>query len=610
MKILKYVHRQDSGFKLTAGKSGETGLNLSNEIFSLIDKGKMSLGEERDVTFIIHKEDYIKALCFIVLKLPLYQSSSKDYQEIKDFNETLKLLFERVNNFFGVEDTVEYTVNLYYRTDGRIYLNNLRINKFSIRDFLVENNSIISFEENSDGSLTLRVISGITEDLTEESTEGTVQEVLNLPLQKISYGAPGTGKSHGIKKFFDDIKINEKTQVFRTTFHPDSDYSTFVGAYKPTMDGDKIVYTFVPQIFLKAYVAAWESQENMQPIFLIIEEINRGNCAQIFGDIFQLLDRKDNGESEYPVKADQDIQNYLAKAFADCDDLPETIKSGEELQLPSNLYIWATMNTSDQSLFPIDSAFKRRWDWEYMPIKYSNKNWVINIQGVEYSWVAFQKIVNDKVYKINHSEDKMLGDFFVKADDQDTITEKVLLNKILFYLWNDVCKDGEGEIFKKDEKTDLTFSDLYGAEGSKNLIAMMEYLGVDEIEDDNANGDANGATNGNKPKGKRPKYSINGDGDYTTPETVTTVISRYAEEHPDMSVDEMIDFWNTISERENLLTKSWEKSPNDNSTTPRRTEIKWNNKSVWVVRGWTEQIFQPFINNVKEKLEIDIVKIN
>ena len=189
-------------------------------------------------------------------------------------------------------------------------------------------------------------------------------------LQKIYYGAPGTGKSYTINEVTKNVNSDF---VFRTTFHPDSDYSTFVGAYKPTMkklpiynsqNGDKIgeeekiAYSFVAQSFLKAYVTAWQNRE--QSVYLVIEEINRGNCAQIFGDLFQLLDRKEDGVSEYPIKADQDMQDYLKEKFADCDGLPEKIKSGDELQLPSNLYIWATMNTSDQSLFPIDSAFKRR----------------------------------------------------------------------------------------------------------------------------------------------------------------------------------------------------------------------------------------------------------
>ncbi len=509
----------------------------------------------------------------------------------------------------------------------------------------------------------------------------------SLPLQQIFYGAPGTGKSNGIKKIIKEHNIDEKTQVIRTTFHPDSDYSTFVGAYKPTMEypnnkaytvgqlidklseikntgctypcqkfaakywyalkqlsateikeiisacgftdsmkveidksipvgeelaknntDSKIVYSFVPQAFLKAYVAAWKNPN--EKVFLVIEEINRGNCAQIFGDIFQLLDRKDNGESEYPIKADQDIRKFLAKEFADVVGLEDDIQSGEELVLPANLHIWATMNTSDQSLFPIDSAFKRRWDWEYVPITYANGNWVIEIGDLRYSWVSFQKIVNKKVYDINHSEDKMLGDFFVKANDQDVITEKVLINKILFYLWNDVCKDGEGDIFKKDEKTDLTFSDLYGSNGTTNLVAMMEYLGVEQIEDDDIdeNDDINSDTQGGTKK--RPRYSIDNTGkSYTTPNSVVQIISNYAQNNPDMSVEEMIETWNRIAGRNNLLTDSYEKSPNDNSKTPRRTEITWNGKSVWVARGWTEELFQTFIENVKT-LRIDIVKVN
>lgn len=508
----------------------------------------------------------------------------------------------------------------------------------------------------------------------------------SLPLQQIFYGAPGTGKSCGIKKIIKEHNIDEKTQVIRTTFHPDSDYSTFVGAYKPTMvnpvnklysvgqlidklseikntgctypcqkfaakywyalkqlsateikeiisacgftdsmkveidksipvgeelaknnTDSKIVYSFVPQAFLKAYVAAWQNPE--QPVFLVIEEINRGNCAQIFGDIFQLLDRKD-GVSEYPIKADQDIRDYLAKEFAGY-DMDANILSGEELVLPANLHIWATMNTSDQSLFPIDSAFKRRWDWEYVPIKYANGNWVIEIGECRYSWVSFQKIVNKKVYEINHSEDKMLGDFFVKANDQDVISEKVLINKILFYLWNDVCKDGEGDIFKKDEKTDLTFSDLYGSNGTTNLIAMMEYLRVEKIEDDDMveNDETNSDTQGGT--GKHPKYSINGSEEiYSTPDSVIKIISDYAQAHPDMSVQDMIATWNRITGRNNLLIDSWVKSPNDNSRTPRRTEITWNNKSVWVARGWTEELFQTFIENVKKELGIEIKRAN
>lgn len=365
--------------------------------------------------------------------------------------------------------------------------------------------------------------------------------------QIIYYGAPGTGKSHKIKAQLEGVS---KENIFRTTFHPDSDYSTFVGAYKPTMEkpmdkiyakgeliskltkmkeggvtyspqkfgakywrslkqlnlSDKkdilqacgmsdnytvefdkgvavgeeylacskesrIIYSFVPQAFLNAYIQAYNKSE--EKVYLIIEEINRGNCAQIFGDLFQLLDRDANGKSEYGIKADADLKSFLEEELGE--DNPG-IKDGE-LCLPSNLYIYATMNTSDQSLFPIDSAFKRRWDWEYEPIKYKNTGWKIVIDGTGYSWVSFQRIVNEKILRANNSEDKMLGDYFVNPSD-GVITDKVLLNKILFYLWNDVCKDGEGDIFKVGETEDISFSELYGENGIKTLKKMMFYLGV------------------------------------------------------------------------------------------------------------------------------------
>ena len=308
--------------------------------------------------------------------------------------------------------------------------------------------------------------------------------------QVIFYGAPGTGKSHRIKEQLEGVS---KENIFRTTFHPDSDYSTFVGTYKPTkgkrplyglnggltvrlnngkedLDEDIITYKFIPQAFLNAYMQAYRKPN--ENVYLIIEEINRGNCAQIFGDLFQLLDRDENGKSEYTIKADADLKAFLEDELEKDSD---AIKDGE-LCLPSNLYIYATMNTSDQSLFPIDSAFKRRWDWEYEPIKYKNTDWEIVIDKQnKYSWVAFQKEVNKRIFDATHSEDKMLVDYFVNPSD-GVITADLLRNKILFYLWNDVCKDGEGDIFRTSETDEVQFSDLYGEGGKNKLLAMLNYL--------------------------------------------------------------------------------------------------------------------------------------
>lgn len=339
--------------------------------------------------------------------------------------------------------------------------------------------------------------------------------------QQIYYGAPGTGKSHRIKEQLEGVS---KENIFRITFHPDSDYSTFVGAYKPTRsqrplyglfgketvrlkDGedlseDIITYKFIPQAFLNAYMQAYRRPD--ENVYLIIEEINRGNCAQIFGDLFQLLDRDEYGVSEYTIKADADLKAFLEDEMGEDND---AIKDGE-LCLPSNLYIYATMNTSDQSLFPIDSAFKRRWDWEYEPIKYKNTNWVIDIQGETYSWVSFQKEINRRILESTSSEDKMLGDYFVNPSN-GIITEKMLLNKILFYLWNDVCKDGEGDIFKVSDTEDVSFSELYGDGGKQKLVGMMNYLGVELVQEDIDEDDENEVEDSDKKDNTR--YSINGE---------------------------------------------------------------------------------------------------
>lgn len=345
-----------------------------------------------------------------------------------------------------------------------------------------------------------------------------------LPLQQIYYGAPGTGKSYEINE------ITKGYSTIRTTFHPDSDYSTFVGAYKPVMaestvyglqgepikvsQGDekielkepRITYSYVKQAFLKAYLSAWQKYaqggNQVAPQFLVIEEINRGNCAQIFGDLFQLLDRSDNGFSTYPIEADSDLQNEIKKAFADGGEyelgkefsvdsavvgytsndgnkLSDDIKNGRVLLLPNNLYIWATMNTSDQSLFPIDSAFKRRWDWRYVKIADAGKGWKIKC-GDEYcDWWTFVEKVNQKIAKETSSDDKKLGYFFCKPPKDSTIIpEDKFVGKVLFYLWNDVFKDGNISLFKvsNDDQAEISFDAFYGNDNQVNIEAIKSFL--------------------------------------------------------------------------------------------------------------------------------------
>ena len=344
------------------------------------------------------------------------------------------------------------------------------------------------------------------------------------PRQIIYYGAPGTGKSHTIKKEEDEGKIT----CIRTTFHPDSDYATFVGCYKPhkIKDSQCLTYEFVEQAFLEAYKQAWMNPE--EEIALVIEEINRGNCAQVFGDIFQLLDRSDDGWSTYPIKADTDIAEHLKELriqgyTATMNKRFGLDKEGKDrypdrdwfgfMALPPNMSILATMNTSDQSLFPIDSAFKRRWDWKYIKIKKGKKEngeelgWNIQIkdangepvkiidENTTLSWWNFIQKVNEIIASMTSSADKQLGYFFCKpsekaneTDEKPTIiTADTLVGKVIFYLWNDVFKDygfEDASLFtyqeekngKKTEK-DLAFADFYDEEGEQvNTVRLVDFL--------------------------------------------------------------------------------------------------------------------------------------
>lgn len=456
----------------------------------------------------------------------------------------------------------------YGNPDGSINLKNFFLDKLhlsveeNIEDFyalkkISETDYILSyFPKDTEFSEVAEFFFSQNTDISGEKELKEHDEMLDQPLQLIYYGAPGTGKSFTIDK-----TTNENNSV-RTTFHPDSDYASFVGAYKPTMENvpiyatyqtkegsygeyltktdkhpgteRKIVYKYVPQAFLKAYVEAWKryaaGEDN--PYYLVIEEINRGNCAQIFGDLFQLLDRNNMGCSSYAISADEDIAQFLREDDKGFGKLTEEQKNtisgfvlvkdsgveehiglevlnGSKLLLPPNLRIWATMNTSDQSLFPIDSAFKRRWNWEYMPIEYdpTDKNtnerlaWKLEVRGKMYYWGDFLAYINPKILKLTMSEDKQMGYFFAKPDKRgtdgrlDVISEKVFVNKVLFYLWTDVFKDydlTEDPFVYENEgsktRTAYRFTDFFPVENNDMLAKFVEGFKlpvVGEQSDDN-----------------------------------------------------------------------------------------------------------------------------
>lgn len=571
-EITKHINDTNASYRhVGAGDAKNTDLFLDNDHFDMF----RDCGEQVTVRF--DKTNLTQAILFIASILPRKYDQSANHYVINYSNTfvidqlaILDALFKEngvpVNTITQVWNARKDVLKKNGEIDNRFYFNNLlkdvefknhngdiQTTKFSIRNYLAGGFSNLNIKKALDGIFDIR-IDNVTEPYDDGKEDGLEDIALSsseyhdeFNRQQIYYGAPGTGKSYKIKGILDSNNV-PKDNVFRTTFHPDSDYSTFVGAYKPTMrklmdkiytkeeliskltemknggvtyspqkfgakywrslkllnladkkdilqacgmsdnytvefdkgiavgeeylagsEESRIIYSFVPQTFLNAYIRAYQTDDN---VYLIIEEINRGNCAQIFGDLFQLLDRDANGKSEYTIKADADLRTFLEEKLGEG---KPGIKDGE-LCLPPNLYIYATMNTSDQSLFPIDSAFKRRWDWEYEPIKYKNTGWKIEIdEQNKYSWVAFQKEVNRRIFDATHSEDKMLGDYFVNPAN-GVITADLLRNKILFYLWNDVCKDGDGDIFRTSEIDEIKFSDLYDEAGNDKLLGMINYL--------------------------------------------------------------------------------------------------------------------------------------
>ena len=510
-EIVKHINDTNASYRNThAGDAKNTDLFLDNEHYEMFK----DVGEQVTVRF--SKENLSQAILFIASILPRKYDNSAVHKVVSYSAHFIREQLNMLDGFFmEAGNPVNFKIQKWNarkdvpkkngEIDNRFYFNGLleeysyfdiegklQRTKFTIRNYLAGGYSSIHIKKSNDNIFDITVVNTTEAYYDDNDNENnldvleTTQTLSNLPLQQIFYGAPGTGKSCGIKKALKGNNVPNEN-IFRTTFHPDSDYSTFVGAYKPTMEvvphyesstgaqieEKRIAYNFIPQAFLNAYVRAYQTDEN---VYLVIEEINRGNCAQIFGDLFQLLDRGDDGKSEYSIKADTDIRTYLEGVLGDDN---EGIKGGN-LCLPANLYILATMNTSDQSLFPIDSAFKRRWEWEYVPIRNEGKGWVIAADGKEWDWWQFLEAVNEKIASVTDSEDKKLGYYFVKPADGHTITAKTFVGKVLFYLWNDVFKDYgfSDDEFQTKEGKEIRYPMFYetavaGQEVNEGLIAQF-----------------------------------------------------------------------------------------------------------------------------------------
>lgn len=332
-----------------------------------------------------------------------------------------------------------------------------------------------------------------------EGEQAKPMETRNL----IVFGAPGTGKSHKLER--DRVRFGERYE--RVTFYPTYSYAQFVGTYKPVMrpsgeqdasgrlvagaDGrlkEEISYEFVPGPFLRILVDALIDPQN--EYCLIIEEINRANAAAVFGDVFQLLDRDSKGASEYLIAASEDVKKYLKREITTDEGrrflgvAKKKDDQGNEtdewdwdscsLRIPKNMYIWATMNSADQGVFPMDTAFKRRWEFEYISIDDEAKkgseclNWTI--EGKGYSWNDLRRFINGLLSAYDVNEDKLMGPYFVKADNGNTITKKLFDSKVLMYLWEDAARMIRKKLFGEKIKT---YSQLV-TEWNKDGVKMFE----------------------------------------------------------------------------------------------------------------------------------------
>lgn len=604
-EIVKHINDTNASYRpLGAGDAKNTDLFLDNEHYQLFE------GAGEHITVRYHKENLAKAILFIASILPRKFDQSSVHCVVpysKDFviNQLSLLDALFVEDGKNVETiTQEWNARKDVpqkngKIDTRFYFNGLlkdviyrdatgkeQKGKFTIRNYFAGGYSELRIKKADDGIFDIEITNVNTpyDDGKEDGLEE--KEVMakpSLSLQQIFYGAPGTGKSHTIKE------ETKESDVIRTTFHPDTDYSTFVGAYKPTtallpicdelgqpmkigattLHNEQIVYEFVAQSFLQAYVNAWKKFDKDDKQYLVIEEINRGNCAQIFGDLFQLLDRNDYGFSDYPIKADADMKRQLQKAFTglviaqkdkinamyEGKDIVSQVLNGDILLLPNNLYIWATMNTSDQSLFPIDSAFKRRWDWTYMPISDAENNWIIEVDGSKYDWWQFLEKINEKIGSITNSEDKKLGYFFCKAQD-GVISAKTFVGKVIFYLWNDVFKDYEfgDAIFNDEDGSKLSFDKFYTSEG-KNSKVVEEKVALflknlrlipieiskeeSEIEDEDGNTPESNSRN-------YDKFTVNDGAECAKNKLAIECIKEYIKLNPDITAQEVYEKWTSL----------------------------------------------------------------
>ena len=370
MKKIKYIKRQDSGFKLTSGNSGETSLNLSNEIFDFISRGSLRLGEEKTISFRIYKEDYVKAMSFVIMKLPLYKTSSNSSYRVGNHLEIFNELYSKINTFFSKNQNAEYRVSLFYRTDGRIYLKGLRVNGFSIRDYLVESYSAIQFDDEGGDTLNLRILSDIEDN---GDVDNQVEFDDYIPSEKVSSsyrpyitaikskpflllaGISGTGKSRIVRELAracweegsEEYKAQKPQNFEMVQVKPNWHDSSELIGYVSRVSGSPV---FVAGDFLKFVAKAWE--EPSVPYFLCLDEMNLAPVEQYFAEYLSVVEsRKADGEGNVvtdPIlkKSGEDWYRVLTRELTDDDDVRNRFLE-DGICIPQNLIVVGTVNMDE-----------------------------------------------------------------------------------------------------------------------------------------------------------------------------------------------------------------------------------------------------------------------
>lgn len=386
-----------------------------------------------------------------------------DFSTVKTIRQNV---FTALKNNFNITDNSKYTIgftkSLYDKNAGELtagpFIQPLYAGQENLKCLFIAN-----FDIKSHYNINTVLESKITD---------AINILPYIARNKILYGAPGTGKSFELRTQANSVGFIENN-ITRITFHPNYSYQHFIGTYKPTpiyksiledteslYGSDKVTkleephnkeplidYSFVPGPLLTQLIKSLKDRENN--FLIIIEEINRAQVSSVFGDVFQLLDRDDKGVSEYEIEFNADVTNYLKSSGI----------SERKIKLPSNLFIWATMNSSDQGVMPMDAAFKRRWTFEYLPLNAKEKEVEsrnITFQSNKINWNLFRSRLNDKLKLLGVSEDKLIGPFFLNAGDLENPDS--IKHKLLLYLRDDVVRHNPENLF-----THKTFSDIIKA---------------------------------------------------------------------------------------------------------------------------------------------------